>query len=181
MADRNAPTSAPTPVPDCSKPSRYPLEALAAFLRTETDLELADAVGVTRRTVQRWKRSGVTEAVAYEVADRLRESAYIIWPELLEVAIEDAEKVAVECAARDCSETFIPSSHRQKFHDPRCREREKVRRWRSSPKGREAVRRHRTKPKVAAKNRERRRRYYAENGAYERARQRRYDASKRAA
>lgn len=129
--------------------------------------------------VQSWTRRGLTRDHAEDAAARLGEHPYVLWPEMRDDDIADAEAALRTCAAEDCTVRFVPTSHRQHYHQPKCRDRQKARRWRRSDKGREAQRRRRQRPEVAELNRQRRRAYYAENAEYERARQRRYDARRR--
>lgn len=48
--------------------TRYPLQPLATALGADTDRQLAEACGVTTRTIERWRATGIPAARADQIA-----------------------------------------------------------------------------------------------------------------
>lgn len=134
--------------------TRYPLGPLAALVHLSpwTTLERA---GITGSHAQDFIRRGMSARVADRVAVRHGFLPYEVWPEILDAAIADLER---SCAAVGCDRAFVPAPN-QRFCSPSCRQRMKMRRYRSDP-----VR--------AERHRQERRRYYHECESVEARRRR---------
>lgn len=110
---------------------RYSFDAVVDELRCTTNEMLAEHLGVTARSVMRWKAEGLTRRQAENIADKVRSHCYELWPEALD---HDFADVSIECAAWDCTVRFIPGgrggSRRwpPRFCSPGCRTRSKQRR-----------------------------------------------------
>lgn len=141
---------------------RLSLNDLAAALGNPSDSALAELLGITRRSVLRAKKDGLTVEKAYDWCDRVRVHVLEVWPELVEVAAG-----ARVCAAEGCPETFVPYRPQHRFCSKRCKNKVLNPVYRDRPEARE-------------KKRATDRRYYAECRDYLRAKQREYDARKRA-
>jgi hypothetical protein len=90
-------------------------------------------------------RTRLDQGVTAAIADRLAVAAglhpHLVWPEMLDHAIEDHQRT---CEAEGCAERFSPPDRapHMRFCSPRCKRREKMRRYRARPHGAEANRRH---------------------------------------
>lgn len=178
-----------------------PAPLLAQF-PGETGEAIAGKLGVTRRTIERWKSGGnVDPKLADALAVKAGTHAFVLWPELAEQAVADVERV---CEATGCDVTFLPVRRTRRFCSDRCRARM------ARPRERAAQReRYRTDPEFRARkqaqvraNREaskralavkrklryranadelraKRREQYAANAEKEKARQAAYRARKR--
>ncbi len=83
-----------------------------------TSQAIADELGVTRRTIERWKVGGQIRA---EHADGLAAAAgchqFVIWPELADEAVAGVEKACARCGRR-----FVPKrTAAQKYCRAACR------------------------------------------------------------
>ena len=139
---------------------RYPLEPFFALTRWSLS-DVQDLAGCNASEWRIRKAEGVTEFVADRIACAAGFHPHEVWPEMLDHAINDLPDRDCD----ECGQSFIPARPSiQRFCSRRC-----YRRFHA----RASTRRIRATPEGAAKNRERRRRYYAENADYERARERR--------
>lgn len=142
-------------------PRRYPLpDSLVSGLK---DQEIADLMGVVRRTVCRWRDHGMNQDAAERLAEVFGEHPFVLWPELRDRAIA---AVSLICAAGDCDGTFVrqSSQSRQLFCSNTCARRQKQRRYRAAH------------PEQQEKDRERARRYHSETPRYQRVRRQRWKA-----
>lgn len=73
---------------------RYDYEPIDVLLGGNIGTQ-AEILGVTRRTVHRWKANGLSREQAERVADTVRSLSYELWPEILDDAI-DAAKLSDE-------------------------------------------------------------------------------------
>lgn len=105
------------------------------------------------------RTEGVTERTADRLAVTVGLHPWTVWPEMADDVARDLERT---CAADGCDATFTPPERAPHalYCSPRCRQREKARRYRSRPHG-------------AAANRRHRRAYYEANRGYELAQKRR--------
>lgn len=142
---------------------RYRLEPLFALTgwTYQSIRTLAPCNGTEWRTRQ---TEGVTERMADRLACEAGFHPWVVWPEMGEQAIEDAERV---CANEPCGTRFTPTWPTQTYCHRQCVKNASERRRRANDPG------------YAARRNEARRAYYQQAGDYERARQRRYDRSKR--
>jgi hypothetical protein len=86
--------------------------------RGEVDVtELARRVGVSSRTVHRWRHEGLSEVNADRCAAALGMVAYELWPEMMDRAIGEVEKRCVRCGR-----SFLPNRAFQKYCRASCRE-----------------------------------------------------------
>jgi hypothetical protein len=141
--------------------TRYPLAPLCEALHCRPD-DLKARFGLDHRQISRYLERGIPE----ESADRLVSAAGLhlwhVWPDL----VDDPTR---ECASTDCTSRFVPHDRAPHalYCSPRCRQREKARRYRARAHGAETNRRHR-------------RAYYAENRSYELGLKRRERAARAA-
>lgn len=130
--------------------TRYPLQPLADLVGCPL-AELGRRLGVSGSTWRNYRDRGVS----FDVADRLATRAGFhpanVWPEWTDALVEGCEQ---PCAAPDCDVRFVPTRAGHVYCSATCRRRIAKRRELATPTG-------------AARNRERRRRYYAENRQYE--------------
>lgn len=133
--------------------TRYSYQPVAEYLGGSARTQ-AEILGVTSRTIVRWKSSGLLRRQAEHVADTLRAVPYEFWPRILD---ENIIAISAPCAADGCDRLFIPY-RAQRFCSARCRRREQQRRYRNAH------------PEQRHKDRERARRYYADT--YQRSRAR---------
>lgn len=127
---------------------RYPLQALVDATGL-TEAALGREVGLSGTSLKKARELGLVDAAADRCAVRLGLLPWQVWPEWLEALNRP-------CSADGCNERFLPPERAPHalYCSRRCAQREKVRRYRATPRGAEANRRHR-------------RAYYAENRAYE--------------
>jgi hypothetical protein len=102
---------------------RFPFDALAVATGTDTNGQIADLLGVTRRTIQRAKRDGLSLHQAYEWCDRLRLHPFELWPELTDAALE------AEAERRRQRKREAQRRYRAKNPDYRARQAEYRRRY----------------------------------------------------
>lgn len=95
---------------------RYPLAPLFELTGwTMTDVrDLAPCGGEEYRL--RLER-GVTERIADRLAVAAGLHPHVVWPEMADHAIEDAEQ---ECADERCTATFVPTRKSHRYCSPRC-------------------------------------------------------------
>ena len=138
---------------------RYPLAPLA-HLEGSTVPELLRCSGVSGSTAKEYRDLGVSERVADRLAVLHGYHPAVVWPEWLTDSINQA---SARCS---CGDLFVPARASQRFCSPRCRTREKMRRYRRDPD-------------VQARNRARVSAHYAATADYQRAaRRQRYAAAK---
>jgi CGNR zinc finger len=113
---------------------RYPIEALAEFLRT-TIPAACRRVGMSGTSEKDARCHGITRRVVDRVAGELHEHPSVIWPETIDHDIED---ITAMCAAEDCDQRFVPRNRSHLFCSERCRQRIKMRRYRATPNGKAA-------------------------------------------
>lgn len=147
---------------------RYPLSSLAELLGI-TVPALLGRLKVSAPERKRYE-AGVTELVADRMAARFGLVAYEVWPEILDDAITDMERV---CAAAGCTTRFVPPARvpNKVFCSTACKSRsQRTRRYWEDEAFRERV-------KAAS------RRYYEETRDWqiERHRRIRAEARRRAA
>lgn len=70
---------------------RYPIQALADAMGMTPDAACR-ALKVSGSTMVKYRAEGVTELVADRLATRAGHATYVVWPEMLDIAIEDAEQ-----------------------------------------------------------------------------------------
>lgn len=131
---------------------RYPWAPLEPYFGTDGDA--ASILGVTRRSVQRWKSDGLPLTQAERIADIVGEHPYILWPEMREFVLAGVERL---CASPSCDQGFLihPQAPARRYCSDVCRSRESMRRkYKKDP----ASKRHRVKQYDEA-NRETKRRY----------------------
>lgn len=107
----------PWHTPGCLRCERSSPTNRAPLCVTERDV--ADVIGVERRTVARWLAGArVDERHADRYAVAAGTHAYLLWPEL-----DDAATAAVTraCAHPDCTNRFVPRTSRHRFCSNRCR------------------------------------------------------------
>lgn len=144
---------------------RYSILPLIELLAC-SDSQVTRRLRMSGASLNRYRAEGVSEQQAEALALRAGFHPFNVWPELTAARCESMER---ECAAPDCDVRFVRAfQSRRIWCHPRCKWRTDARKRRATPDG-------------AAANRERRRRYYAENSDYERARQRRANTRGRAA
>ena len=134
----------------------YPLAPLAALAGLEVH-QLASRLHLSGSTWQQYRDEGVSERVADRMAVRLGFDPYVVWPEMLDHAIEDTSK---PCAREGCDARFMPVNSLHRYCSARCKKKENMRAWRRTDAGRKW-------------ENEARRRRYQETAEYERARERR--------
>lgn len=119
---------------------RYPLAALVEASRV-SESALARMVGLSGSTLKRAREMGLTESAADRYALRAGLHPHLIWPEMAAHQLADLPV----CASTDCDETFVPrdAKSQQVYCSARCRNREKIRRYRATPKGAAKARRYR--------------------------------------
>jgi hypothetical protein len=111
-------------------PRRYPLGPL--FELTGWSMNRVSEIAPTGGPEYRRRRvEGVTELVADRLAVAAGLHAWLVWPEMADHAICDAQR---ECAADECEEQFVPADPRQRFCSPRCVKRMYARRRRAKNK-----------------------------------------------
>lgn len=99
---------------------RLPFAPLEALVAVESDEVLAEVLGVTRRTVWRYRAEGVSEIAADRLAVAAGFHPFEVWPELVDVA-------TVVC---DCGEVFVPVRGSHRFCSRRCHSRVTSREYR---------------------------------------------------
>lgn len=112
---------------------RYPFAPVEAFI-AGTDGDAARELGVSIRTIQRWKNGDLDRDRAEQVADALRVHPYELWPAMRD---HDLSILEVECAAPDCPERFDPqawSTKRRRYCSRTCQTRVNKRRQRQQAK-----------------------------------------------
>jgi hypothetical protein len=82
--------------------------------------ELAEQLGVTARTVQRYRRYGVPVAHADNMCCHAGVLPVEAWPDWYDIQISSLER---ECADPDCDVVFVPSYPRRKYCGNTCRDR----------------------------------------------------------
>lgn len=83
----------------------YQLAPLVARLGLEPGESVARALGTSGATIARWATHGMSERTAERLAVEARLDPYLVWPEMLDVAIAEVER---ECAAEGCTNRFVP-------------------------------------------------------------------------
>lgn len=149
---------------------RFSITPLVEALNLEPGASVSRALGVSGTRLASFAEFGVDERTAERLAVRAGFVPYLIWPELMDQAIADLEKV---CAADDCDERFVPPLRQpyKRFCTARCKTRQQRRdQYRNDPVFRE-------KAKASM------RRYYAETREWQVKRSRWYreQAKRRAA
>lgn len=143
---------------------RYPLDPL--FQLTGWTMNTVTRLAACNGSEYRIRRAfGVTEQTADRLAIAAGLHPWAVWPDMAVVATQE---VLRRCAADGCDQMFLPHSRAPHalYCSPRCRQREKARRYRATEHGAETNRRHR-------------RSYYAANSAYELAQKRREREARR--
>jgi hypothetical protein len=120
---------------------RYPLQPLLDALHVDQDT-VKGRLGLDHRQVTRYVNEGLTERRAEELAVQAGIPPLNVWPEMEADAFADHAK---ECASADCPVRFVPRDARgqQRYCSDTCRNREKIRRYRATPKGAAKARRYR--------------------------------------
>lgn len=114
---------------------RYPVEPLVAFSGLGLD-EFRRRLSISGTTWVDVRENGVSPDRADRWAVKLGVDAYVVWPEMLDDVIQEASR---ECAAPDCTETFVPAfpeRRKRLYCSRRCKSRISKRRSRSTPEGR---------------------------------------------
>lgn len=134
---------------------RYPLAPLMQVSGIATMKSLRAIFPMNGTEYRRVIDDGLSEPQADRWAVKLGLHPAEVWPQWGHQA----------CAAEDCGGWFLPPARapHTRYCSPRCKNREKKRRYRATPNGAEANRRHR-------------RAYYEENRGYELERRRRLRA-----
>ena len=121
----------------------YPIDALVTFDNTRRDwdkqrtlAELCRDIGISGASRRRFELTGLDHEQAERFALRAGYHPGWVWDGWWDELIEQE---SIDCASRDCTTRFVPDP-RQRFCSPRCRTREKMRRYRATPHGAEAVR-----------------------------------------
>lgn len=70
-------------------------EPLEAFLGGNAGTQ-AEHLGVTARTIHRWKQQGIRRRVAEQLAERFSLHPYELWTELLDIDLAEAEQTEAE-------------------------------------------------------------------------------------
>lgn len=97
---------------------RYSFAPIEAH-RGDTQISvIADKVGVTKGTVQKWRDRGMEEHNADAVATALGLHPWQLWPEMLAVA---TAPVMRECERPACFESFVLTRSDKRFCSDRCR------------------------------------------------------------
>lgn len=113
---------------------RWPLDPVLDYVKPDSLAEFSRVYDIDNGELHRWKRDGMTRHTAERLCDALRAHPLWFWPEFYDA---DVEALHVECEASDCTVRFIPSKPGvQRFCTPRCRRRERMRRYRATPHGR---------------------------------------------
>lgn len=104
----------------------YPFAPLDALIADDTTLAAARRLGVSPRTVHRWREDGrLSEQQADRAAVALNLHPFELWPEMAEHAIADMSRV---CANDRCRCVFIPHRRDQRYCERACMMRAKARR-----------------------------------------------------
>lgn len=141
---------------------RYPIEPLVAAMGTTTNRALL-MLGVSGSRQGPYRREGISERVAENLAAKAGFHVFEIWPEMAEHRLAELPRCA------ECDDEFVRARKHQRFCQTVCRKRYNGRRnqWRTTPAGREWSRASSA-------------RYYAEAGEYIRAQARRRYAERQA-
>ena len=133
---------------------RYSITPLVEALRLEPGQSVARALNVGGTALTTMTICGLEERTAERLAVRAGLSPYDLWPEMLDQAIAEVER---ECAADDCTVTFLPPAKvpGKRYCSATCRRRVQRRaQYRQDPEFRERVK-------------EQMRRYYRETRDYQ--------------
>lgn len=130
---------------------RYSFAPIDAH-RGDIDMRaLAARVGVTARTLHRWRLDGLSEENADRCSVALGLIAYELWPEMLDAAVAEVE------ATCRCGETFVVRRKGHVHCSERCRRQATRKRERAAQRER-----YRTDPEVRARKIAQTRAYRAE-------------------
>ena len=141
-------------------PRRYPLADLVAASGL-TEAALGRAVGLSGTTLKSAREIGFIERAADKYAARAGLPASSVW-------MDWGDDALPTCAADGCEQTFFPYTKQALYCSATCRQREKMRRYRSTPHGK-------------ANNQKWRKAWYAECREYDIAQTTARRARKRAA
>lgn len=131
---------------------RYSFDPVDAH-RGDTELSaIAERIGVSRETMQTWRKRGMSEANADRCASALGLHPNQLWPEM---CAAHAAEVTRECEHPDCLEDFVLTRSDRRFCSARCRDRA-----RNAKKAAAARERYATDPEWRERKLARRRRYY---------------------
>lgn len=157
---------------------RYPFAAVEAFMACppadafedglpRTNALLAERIGVTRRTIARWRGQGLSIIQADRVATALHRHPMELWPTWLEDRLAEAEVAEQERLERRRAAARRYAAKRRRDPAVRARDAAYMRAYRASPRAREI-------------DRQRSARWYRENRERALQRQRDYDRTVRA-
>lgn len=112
--------------------------AASDVVRPSSITELAAAIGMHRRNLQRYVAEGVPASHTDDIAIALGLLDTEMWPEIIDHEIADLTRT---CAAPECDETFVLAEQgdgggNRRYCSFRCKKREAMRRYRSRPHGR---------------------------------------------
>lgn len=99
---------------------RYPLSALCEALGCQPD-DLKTRLHLDHKQFARFVENGLSERSADRHAVRLGLQPQLVWPEMVDHAIDD---LTVECAERGCTVRFVPARQGHRYHSPACQQRE---------------------------------------------------------
>lgn len=137
---------------------RFPFAPLAAAMGA-TEPQAARELGLSGSTEQQYRRDGVTERVADRLAVKAGLHPWMVWPEMAEQAMADAQRSCEECGAG-----YWPRQRNQRFCSQPCSAL-----WHKREHSR---RRYRTDPVFAERKREMARAYYWDYLDYSRSQRR---------
>lgn len=118
---------------------RLSITPLVEALNLAPGESVSRALGISGSALTAYTTCGMEERTADRLAARAGFVSWVLWPELLEDAIEDVTR---ECEADDCNRTFVPPSRApfKRFCTPACRKRVQRReQYRNDPSFRERV------------------------------------------
>ena len=102
---------------------RYPWQALLDVIGCD-DQSVKSRLGLDHRQVARYRREGLTERRADELATTAGWPTLLIWPEMVDDALKQQW---VQCADRARTELFLPYRANQIYHSKRCARRSRQR------------------------------------------------------
>ena len=124
------------------------------------DDQIAEACDVVRRTVQRWRTTGLSYESAVAACEAARLHPAELWPSWYS---DELERLSRTCAAPGCDATFLPENPRRKYCCRTCGQNVAKAKWKR--------RRYAEDPSYAEARRADSARYYAEARTYVRRRQ----------
>lgn len=106
---------------------RYPIAPLVTALAIPAGASVTRALNISGTRLATYATYGIDERAAERLAVRVGLTPYEVWPEMLDQAIADLERI---CASGGCGERFVQlhGGPRKRFCSRTCKARENWRR-----------------------------------------------------